>query len=159
MFPMWQSSAPPAPDETHAEPKSRDVQRAADGIDMSSAPANRERATKTVEPKEVEALHSGLGGCWLVSTRTSRHVWNLDHMTYQRLPGPDGQKFVADGMVLPITHVGFYPAVGRSSLIFYDDPEGERRERWRVSATVVSITRLEAEDADQPDPDVVSGPS
>lgn len=131
-----------------------------DGIDVRIRnPANREHAGQTVGPDAVSALHEGLGGCWLVITRTSQHVWNLDQMTYQRLPGPDGQGFVADGMVLTITRIGVYPAVGRSSLLFYDDPENEQRERWRVSATVVSITRLEACNADHPHSDIVSGPS
>ena len=144
-------------DETPADPARRRVQRAATGSGMRSRnPTNSDGAGQPLEPEAVTELQAGLGGCWLVTTRTSRHVWNLDQMTYQRLPGPDGHKFVADGMVLPLTRIGVYPAVGRSSLVFYDDPENEQRERWRVSATVVSITRLETEDADQPDPDGVS---
>ena len=98
-------------------------------------------ATDAAPPANgVDALDQGSSGRWVVTTRTSRHVWDFDQMTYLRLRGPSGPVFDNDGVALDITHIGIYPAVGGSSLMFYDDPDNEAVQRWRQSATIVSIT-------------------
>lgn len=105
------------------------------------------------EPDAVEQLHAGLGGRWLVSThKGTRHIWDLDVMTYRRLPAPGRPRFDFDEVVHRITGVGRYPEVGASSLVFFDDPERPWMEQWRVCSTIASITRLGADLDDGSDP-------
>ena len=109
--------------------------------------------TPQSDPDAVEALHRGLVGRWLVKThKGTRHVWDLDAMTYQRFPAPGRPRFDFDGVVHRITGVGRYPMVGASSLVFFDDPERRWVEQWRVCSTIASITRIGV------DPDGGAGP-
>ena len=97
------------------------------------------------EPETVDALHAGLGGRWLVTSQGSRHVWDLDAMTYRRLPGPGRKSFDYDGQQCPIDRIEVWPAVGRSSLVFFDDPNVPGVEQWRICSTIRTISRLDAD--------------
>jgi hypothetical protein len=91
----------------------------------------------------VDALHPGMIGRWLVTTKRSRHIWDLDAGTYQRLPGADSQQFAHDGDPHRITRVEQWPVVGSASFIWFDDPEHPAvLEQYRISSPVRSITRL-----------------
>ena len=95
--------------------------------------------------QQVAALAPGMGGCWLVETQGSTHVWDLDAMTYTRMPGPRSRSgsFDYDNQPMPITHVERWPHVGSTSLVFFDDPnEPDRAEHWRRSSHIVSITEI-----------------
>lgn len=93
---------------------------------------------------EVRELGPEDTGRWLVTTaRGSRHVWDLDAWTYQRLPHADAS-FSApqDGQVLSITRVERWPAVGGTSLVWFDDLDAPNLlEHWRMSNVIVSIQR------------------
>ena len=141
------------PARTHADQGNETSQKAIAGVGMTGGgrhPADGHGDRPPPEPDTVDALRAGLGGRWLVTTRTSRHVWDLDLMTFQRLVGPDSPKLRYDGAVVRITRIGVYPAVGISSLVFYDDQVLECLEHWRISSTIVSINRLPNE-SDEPD--------
>lgn len=98
---------------------------------------------KGTTEQSVLELGPGDHGRWLITTKSSRHMWDLDAGTYQRLPGDDGPAFDWDGRVVRITKVDRWPAVGGKSLIWFDDPEmPDELEQWRRSATIVSIERL-----------------
>lgn len=103
------------------------------------------RPVDSADLQSVEALDAGLGGRWLVTTRRSQHIWDLDAMTYQRLPGAGGNRFEHDGGVHAITSVQSYPAVGSCSYVFFEDPDRPWMEQWRISSTIASITRLDGE--------------
>jgi len=95
--------------------------------------------------QRVTALAPGIGGRWLVETQGSTHVWDLDAMTYTRMPRPHSRSgsFDHDNQSLPITRVERWPHVGSTSLVFFDDPhEPDRAEHWRRSSDIVSITEI-----------------
>lgn len=63
-------------------------------------------------------------------------------MAYQRLPGPGSKSFDCDGQLYSIDGAGAWPAVGRSSLVFFDDPNDLGIEQWRICSTIRSIACL-----------------
>jgi hypothetical protein len=81
-------------------------------------------------------------GRWLVRTQGSWHLWDLDAMTYMREPGPESKSgsFAHDGKPMTITRVDFWPKVGATSLVFYDDPDDPTKEQWRWSSTIRMIS-------------------
>lgn len=93
-------------------------------------------------PAGVDALRPDTRGRWLVSTRSSRHIWDLDRRTYQRLPGSTARPFDHDGIENPITRVDKYPEIGSCFIVWFDDPRNSLLEHWRISSTIRSITRL-----------------
>lgn len=95
--------------------------------------------------KRVHELTPAMGGCWLVVTRGSVHEWDLDAMTYTRIPGSSSGSgsFDYDLQSMAITRVQRWPQVGSTSLVFYDDPSfPEGLEQWRQSSPIASITRI-----------------
>ena len=66
-----------------------------DQAGQSHIPA--ERAPHT----PVAALRQDMGGRWEVRARSSRHIWDLDAMTYTRLPGLDSTPMPYDGVPVP----------------------------------------------------------
>lgn len=107
--------------------------------------SNDERDEPSSVSSAVRALDHSMGGAWLVRTRGSTHVWDLDAMTYTRRPGPDSgsgsMRF--DGCAMPITGVEAWPEVGKSFVVWYDDPEDpDLMEHYRISSTVRSIRPL-----------------
>lgn len=110
---------------------------------MTAADDNQRPEDRQQEhPDDVDALQPGMRGRWLISTVRSRHVWDLDAGTYQRMPGEGGKTFDFDGRPVVIGRVGRWPEVGRSFLIFFDDPDRPWMEQWRLSSPVQSIRRL-----------------
>lgn len=97
-------------------------------------------------PVEVTELTPSMRGVWLVVTQGSHHVWDLDAMTYTRIPGPASLSgpFVMDGQPMPITRVQRWPRVGSTSLVFYDDPVRPLDyEHFRKSSRIESITPID----------------
>ena len=82
-------------------------------------------------------------GKWLVTTQGSRHVWDMDAMTYQRLPGKGRGAFAHDRNTVRITRVDKWPQVGEVFFLWFDDPEHpELLEHWRQSSRIESIELL-----------------
>lgn len=109
----------------------------------------------TEAPQSIDALSPDDTGRWLVTTQGSRHIWDLDQRTYQRLPGEGRSSFAHDGGIMTLTRVERWPAVGNTSFIWFDDPtEPHMIEHWRQSSTIVSIERLE----DEPEQPAVQNP-
>lgn len=90
----------------------------------------------------VDALEPGMGGLWLVTTQGSEHIWDLDKMTYRRIPG--AAQFAGDDETHAVTRVSLWPRVGQVFLVWYDDPEDPSRlDQFRRSSIVRTIERLE----------------
>lgn len=83
-----------------------------------------------------------MGGRWEVRTRSSTHIWDLDAMTYIRVPGEDSSPMPYDRQAMPLTRVEAWPAVGHRTLLFFDDPDDVTVEHWRICSRIRSITRL-----------------
>lgn len=115
---------------------------------MDGVPVQEKQVVQRTKPEYADRLEPGMGGVWLVSSlkATTTHVWDLDAMTYRRQPGPRSTPMDYDDMTVPITKVGAWPEVGRRSLVFFDDPEDELWEQWRICSTIGSITRITSSD-------------
>ncbi|WP_406832818.1 hypothetical protein ABEG17_08350 [Pedococcus sp. KACC 23699] len=90
-------------------------------------------------------LSPRVGGRWLVRTKETEHVWDLDAGTYTRLPGPTSSSMAYDGVPVQFTRVQMWPQVGQRSLVFFDDLSHAFVEQWRVSSRIRSITALPRE--------------
>lgn len=96
---------------------------------------------------EVTDLGPDMSGRWEVTTRTSRHIWDLDLRTYGRHPlHPASRSMPYDGMDLPITAVHAWPRLGHHSFVLFDDPAKPAVEHWRRSGTILRIVRLTTEE-------------
>ncbi|MFC8502478.1 hypothetical protein ACFUC1_08965 [Pedococcus sp. NPDC057267] len=112
---------------------------------MDEAPEPEQLDVQDTGPERVDKLTPETGGVWLVSSRkATTHVWDLDAMTYRRQPGPGSGRMAYDDVTVPITIVGVWPEVGRSSVVFFDDPYDPTMEEWRICSKIRSITRIEA---------------
>ena len=92
----------------------------------------------------VTELGPESGGRWLVTTKSSRHVWDLTGpLTYTRLPGPAATPMAFDSIPVAVTRVIAWPKVGQSAGVWFDEPVGPGEftaiEHWRVCAFVISI--------------------
>lgn len=95
--------------------------------------------------RQVEQLVPGMKDRWLVASQGSFHLWDLDAMTYSRVPGPSSPSgpFALDLRILLITRVDSWPRVGSRSLVWFDDPADPGGvEQWRQSSRIVSITEV-----------------
>ena len=102
-------------------------------------------------PDAVDSLGPQDRGRWLVTTRGSRHLWDLDAGTYQRIPGEGRSAFPHDSAVVRITHVERWPKVGSTSLVWFDDPERPwETEHWRQCSTIESIEPAPDDETAQP---------
>lgn len=92
----------------------------------------------------VEELTPESRGRWLVTTQGSTHLWDLDHMTWARFPGPRSLAgaFLADAEDLPIRKIGRYPKIGDTSLVYCDSPANPKLCHWRQSSMIAKIERL-----------------
>lgn len=83
-------------------------------------------------------------GRWLITTQGTLHIWDLDQMTYVRMPSAAAKpgSMGHDKRPVPLTRVVRWPRVGECSCIWYDDPDSKFWERWRVSSEVQKIERL-----------------
>lgn len=91
----------------------------------------------------VQELGLGMRGRWLVTTRGSTHVWDLDTMTCTRRPGPTtgSGAFAYDDVPVRISRVERWPRVGATFLFWFDDPRAPQvHEHWRQSSSIASIT-------------------
>lgn len=105
----------------------------------AGAPLGRDRL------RQVDQLVPGMKDRWLVASQSSFHLWDLDAMTYARIPGPASQSgsFGLDLRVLAITRVDAWPRVGSTSLVWFDDPgDPGGTEQWRQSSRIISITEV-----------------
>lgn len=92
----------------------------------------------------VEELTPDSRGRWLVTTRGSKHEFDLDRATYKRMPGKGRGDFVGDGTAHRIYLVGAWPRVGQSFYVEFDDPQSPiDRVQTRLSSTVQRIERIE----------------
>ncbi|BBY99434.1 hypothetical protein [Mycolicibacterium fallax] len=99
-------------------------------------------------PETVTELGPGMGGRWLVTTRGSQHIWDLDRMTYTRIPGAGRGQFIGDGQPQRIWNIGAWPKVGQSFYLEWDWTYDA--VQTRLSSTVQKIERL-ADDEPEPD--------
>lgn len=93
-------------------------------------------------PGEVARLGPGSTGRWLVRSRGTVHVLDLDAGTYERRPGPTSQTFAYDNQPVPLTRIEIWPEVGGRMFVWFDDPGlPEALEHYRVCSRIRSITR------------------
>lgn len=93
----------------------------------------------------VPELTPDMSGRWLVRAQGSMHIWDLDEMSYIRLPGPHSLSgpFKFDGAPQIIRGVDRWPAVGSTSLLWFEDTvRPGRGGRWRQSSLIDSIEAL-----------------
>jgi hypothetical protein len=93
----------------------------------------------------VQGLGPGSTGRWLVRSRGSEHLFDLDAGTYSRRPGAGHGRFRHDGHVVRLTRVERWPKVGERFFIWVDDHEQPAAvEHWHQSSPIVSITAVPA---------------
>ena len=90
--------------------------------------------------ESVGELGPGMSGRWVVHTRSSTHVWDLDARTYARHPRTPAAAMPHDGTDHPIRSVGAWPRIGGHSYVVFDDPQHPAVEQWRQSGTIMSIS-------------------
>lgn len=96
-----------------------------------------------VDGEFVERLTPNMTGRWLVTTRHTTHVWDLNGAaTYERRPGAAGQAMPYDGQPVAIDRVERWPVVGDRALVFFTDPARPDWEVYRMCSAIVSIRRL-----------------
>jgi hypothetical protein len=101
----------------------------------------------------VQQLAPDSRGRWLIHTRGSIHVLDLDAGTYERRPGPTSRRFAHDNTTLVLTRVEIWPQVGARVLVWVDDPDlPELLEFWRLTST---INRIARDGDDDPPPEHV----
>lgn len=131
----------PDPDDVgYHRRQGRDVTvHGCDGCCAASAPV----ALDWSEGDEVSVLTRGMSGRWLVTTQGSQHVWDLDAMTYQRIPGRGSAQMAHDHQTHPIVRVEVRPIVGGYFRVWFTDPDDPGWEQFRQSSTIRRIERLE----------------
>lgn len=94
--------------------------------------------------EQADELTPQSTGRWLITTEHSLHIWDLDEMTYTRLPKlPEAQPHAHDETVVNIYRVVRWPKVGARPYLWFDDPEHPKNLRdWRINTTVLKIERL-----------------
>lgn len=91
----------------------------------------------------VETLGPDSVGRWLVRSRGSAHIFDLDAGTYSRRPGAGHARFRHDGHVVRLTRVERWPTLGEPFFIWVDDHEHPAAlEHWHQSSPILSITML-----------------
>ena len=83
-------------------------------------------------------------GRWLITTQGTVHLWDLDQMTYVRMPSEASKpgSMGHDHRPVPLTRAVRWPKIGECSCIWYDDPDSKLWEHWRISSEVQKIERL-----------------
>jgi hypothetical protein len=96
------------------------------------------------EAETVEELTAESTGRWLVTTQGTRHIWDLDAMTYARFPGAESLRgsCLADAEDLPILKVLRWPKVGDTAEVLCGNPDTPDLWHWRRSSTVARIERI-----------------
>lgn len=86
-------------------------------------------------------------GEWLVTTLNTCHLWDLDRMTYQRIPGTRSHAMRYDWQVMRIIGVHWWPIVGKQFLIHINAPlQPPLTGTHRFSATIARIDQVRAPD-------------
>lgn len=87
----------------------------------------------------VDELTPESSGRWLIHSRTSTHLLDLDERLYLRVPGRFGKGMPSDRQPVRLIRVERWPRVGDQMLVWFDDPSGGL-EQWRICATIHAIT-------------------
>ncbi|TLP98616.1 hypothetical protein FEF26_04255 [Nesterenkonia salmonea] len=91
-------------------------------------------------------------GRWLITSQGTQHIWDLDKMTYMRMPSAASKSGsrVYDNMPMQITRVVWWTEVGDRAYLWFDDLEHPRFfERYRMSSVIRKIERLSDKDGEQ----------
>jgi hypothetical protein len=64
--------------------------------DPATGPDNGPATAQPADPAIVTSLDPSWTGRWLITSRGSTHVLDLDAYTYERRPGPTSQPFLFD---------------------------------------------------------------
>ena len=88
------------------------------------------------------ALDPQMSGRWLVGTRNTQHLWDLDTMAHTRLSGPRSSYMEHDGRACHISRVVIWPRVGIRAFVWVEDPSDPLMEHYRVTSPVRSIRRV-----------------
>ena len=93
--------------------------------------------------ESVDELGPENTGRWLVRSRGSEHIFDLDAGTYIRHPGAGHGQFRNDGHAVRLTRVERWPKIGEPFFIWVDDHEHPAvLEHWHQSSSIISITSL-----------------
>lgn len=95
--------------------------------------------------ESVQELTGDSTGRWLITTKGTEHIWDLDEMTYTRIPSAASKSgaMAFDNEPMRINRVVWWPKVGERPYLWYDDPERpELWEHYRISSVIKSIERL-----------------
>lgn len=94
----------------------------------------------TAEPRKVKRLGPTSRGRWLIHSRRSVHVLDLDAGTYERRPGIDSQPFPYDNRTCRLTRIEIWPQVGGRMLLWFDDPDfPDLLEHWCLCSRIQRI--------------------
>jgi hypothetical protein len=100
--------------------------------------------------ENVEILDPTATGRWLIHSRDSVHVLDLDAWTYERRPGATSQRFAHDNTVVALTRVEVWPRVGGRMLVWFDDPDApDLLEHFRLCSRIRAICS-ESSNAERP---------
>lgn len=105
----------------------------------------RKELLKQTTAEQVDELTSEHTGRWLVTTKSTLHLWDLDAMTYVRMPSEDSKSgsMENDERAVRIGRVVWWPKVGKRPYFWFDDPESPMFfEHWRINSEVQKIERL-----------------
>jgi hypothetical protein len=99
-------------------------------------------------PVVVDELGPWSTGQWLVCSRGSEHLFDLDAGTSRRAPGAGRSRSRHDGHTVKLTRIERWPRVGDVLFVWVDDHQfPELVEHWLQSSAIVSITQVPGDDA------------
>lgn len=78
-------------------------------------------------------------GTWIIKTRGSTHVLNLDEKTITRFNDSGRNPMPRDGKEKYITTVARWPEVGDGFIMYYSEQPQSMAVRWHASSTIESI--------------------
>lgn len=107
----------------------------------TSRHADARKSEDSVAARTVTELTPESTGRWVLTSRGSRHLIDLDERTYERRPGPTSSTFPYDRTPLQLLRIEVWPKVGGRMLVWLHDPVHAHLEHWRVSSTIRNITR------------------
>lgn len=101
------------------------TRRTSAGPDMSAAPAatgaSAARELDDIDlTRAVDHLAPGTTGRWLVHSRTSTHLLDLDDRLYTRIPGDDAMPLPYDLEPIALLRITPWPRVGGQMLVWAD---------------------------------------
>lgn len=91
-------------------------------------------------PAEVTELRGSEGGLWEVTTIRSRHLFDLDHNTITRVPGPEALPSVND-TTRPIREIKVC-AVGQRGYWLLEPDRDDLEFYWQAIGVILRIARL-----------------